>query len=193
MIWGYHYFRKHPYQNTLGVFPNFSVSLIQSEQHSAMSSSRVCRGYLAKLLANHWILCKVDSSHQKDSTSIPVYWLYWLVHRMFLSTLILQHRRCIAPCLFIDQPKLSCYLVTLKGGHAGKKCYRKWLLAIDMKPGKWGEMLSERKGWTCLPVLLRKLAKKLPLQIENYLYTYKYWNVYLDVIWVVVIHFLFWP
>lgn len=97
----------------------------------------------------------------------------------------------IAPCLFIDQPKLSCELVTLKGGHAGKKCYRKWLLAIDMKPGKWGEMLSERKRWTFLPVLLRKLTKKLPLQIENYLYTYRYWNVYFDVIWVVVIHFVF--
>ena len=64
-------------------------------------------------------------------------------------------------------------------------------IAIDMKPGKWGEMLSERKWRTFLPVLLRKLAKELPLQIENYLYTYRYWNVYLDVIWVVVIHFLF--
>lgn len=104
------------YQNTLGVFPNFSVEF-QSEQHSAMSSSRACRGYLTKLWQCHL-------SHQKDSTP-SLYTDYTdSVHRMFLSTLILQRRQYST--LFIHRSTQT------------------FLWARDLERGPcWKKMLSE--------------------------------------------------
>ena len=99
-------------------------SHIQSEQHSAMSSSRVCRGYLTKLLANRWVLCNVTWATKKTLPQSLFFWLYWLVHRMFLSTLILQRRQYST--LFIHRSTQT------------------WLWACDLERRPcWEKMLSE--------------------------------------------------
>lgn len=168
------------YQNTLGVFPNFSVEF-QSEQHSAMSSSRACRGYLTKLWQCHL-------SHQKDSTP-SLYTDYTdSVHRMFLSTLILQRRQYST--LFIHRSTQTfLWARDLERG----PCWKKML--SEVTPRNWYETweVGRNAEWKKkVNVFTENLQKNYHSRLKTiFIHIYRYWNVYLDVIWVVVIHFVF--